>query len=429
MTIWAKLGPAGQGLVGMVAAAVAVGGGYMIYTAAQRPTTEPASLLAPQAPGAQVAAPAAAPQATPAPEATPATEPPPAPEMVEIPAPAFDVVRVDPTGNALVAGQASAGATVSVRIDAQEALRVPAEASGKFVAMFDLDPSDQPRVLSLATLMDDGREVVSGATVILAPTERPKPKREPVELAEVEETPTPDAPVEEAAAPEPAAADPVAAAEPAAEQPAPQPAPVETTKAAPAADPASQAPSTPTVLLADDDGVKVLQAPGTAALGASVVIEAISYPATGVVELAGRGQGNAFVRLYLNNAPVGEAAIGPGGAWTLALQDIAPGLYSLRADQLDDSGKVTSRYETPFKREDEQELAKAAAPSPTAAPSALAVTAQVVTVQPGFTLWGIAKESYGDGLLYVKVFEANKDLIRNPDLIYPGQVFAVPQAQ
>ena len=49
-----------------------------------------------------------------------------------------------------------------------------------------------------------------------------------------------------------------------------------------------------------------------------------------------------------------------------------------------------------------------------------------VTVQPGFTLWGIAKERFGDGVFYVQVFETNRDKIRDPDLIYPGQVFAVP---
>ena len=50
----------------------------------------------------------------------------------------------------------------------------------------------------------------------------------------------------------------------------------------------------------------------------------------------------------------------------------------------------------------------------------------LVTVEPGFTLWRIARETYGEGILYVRVFEANRDQIRNPDLIYPGQVFAVP---
>lgn len=49
-----------------------------------------------------------------------------------------------------------------------------------------------------------------------------------------------------------------------------------------------------------------------------------------------------------------------------------------------------------------------------------------VTVVKGATLWAIAREKYGEGVLYVRVYDANKTLIRNPDLIYPGQVFDLP---
>ena len=56
----------------------------------------------------------------------------------------------------------------------------------------------------------------------------------------------------------------------------------------------------------------------------------------------------------------------------------------------------------------------------------IVVSAVIVTVQPGYSLWRIARESYGEGILYVKVYEANKDQIRDPDLIYPGQIFTVP---
>ena len=51
----------------------------------------------------------------------------------------------------------------------------------------------------------------------------------------------------------------------------------------------------------------------------------------------------------------------------------------------------------------------------------------VRTVQPGATLWAIAEEQFGAGIMYVSVFEANKDQIRDPDLIYPGQVFRIPE--
>ena len=52
-----------------------------------------------------------------------------------------------------------------------------------------------------------------------------------------------------------------------------------------------------------------------------------------------------------------------------------------------------------------------------------------ITVQPGFTLWSIAQERFGEGVMYVQVFEANKDKIHNPNnphLIHPGQVFEIP---
>ena len=56
----------------------------------------------------------------------------------------------------------------------------------------------------------------------------------------------------------------------------------------------------------------------------------------------------------------------------------------------------------------------------------LSIEFRIKTVQPGSTLWAIAKERYGSGIEYHKVFEANKERIRDPDLIYPGQVFEIP---
>ena len=91
-------------------------------------------------------------------------------------------------------------------------------------------------------------------------------------------------------------------------------------------------------------------------------------------------------------------------------------------DEVDNQGVVQSRVETPFKREETAVLEKAIADA--AEEGASPVT--LVTVQPGYTLWGISSRNYGDGIDYVKIFEANKDQIRNPDLIYPGQIFTIP---
>ena len=92
----------------------------------------------------------------------------------------------------------------------------------------------------------------------------------------------------------------------------------------------------------------------------------------------------------------------------------------LRVDAVDASGDVTSRVESPFRREDPVVLSQAADRSE--GPSVV----RVVTVQPGNTLWAIARDRYGEGPSYVKLFEANRDRIRDPDLIYPGQVFSIP---
>lgn len=50
------------------------------------------------------------------------------------------------------------------------------------------------------------------------------------------------------------------------------------------------------------------------------------------------------------------------------------------------------------------------------------------TVKSGDCLWNIAKKIYGDGSKYTKIYEANKDKITNPNLIYPGQVLTIPDA-
>ena len=51
-----------------------------------------------------------------------------------------------------------------------------------------------------------------------------------------------------------------------------------------------------------------------------------------------------------------------------------------------------------------------------------------MVIQPGNNLWRIARVLYGDGSRFTELYEANKDLIRDPNMIYPGQVFVTPGA-
>ena len=48
------------------------------------------------------------------------------------------------------------------------------------------------------------------------------------------------------------------------------------------------------------------------------------------------------------------------------------------------------------------------------------------TVSRGDSLWRLSQASYGAGMRYAVIYKANREQIRNPNLIYPGQVFVVP---
>ena len=52
---------------------------------------------------------------------------------------------------------------------------------------------------------------------------------------------------------------------------------------------------------------------------------------------------------------------------------------------------------------------------------------QIYVVQSGDTLSKISKHYYGDGNKYMRIFEANRDLLKDPDKIYPGQKLRIPK--
>jgi nucleoid-associated protein YgaU len=65
----------------------------------------------------------------------------------------------------------------------------------------------------------------------------------------------------------------------------------------------------------------------------------------------------------------------------------------------------------------------------TASPSPAATDREhTYTVVAGDTLSKIAKREYGDASKWHAIYDANKDTIKNPDLIYPGQTFKIPGA-
>lgn len=179
------------------------------------------------------------------------------------------------------------------------------------------------------------------------------------------------------------------------------------------------------VLRADADGVELIQpaTPIPPEVMDKVVLDTIGYSDTGDVLLSGRAQGGSVVRVYVDNRVVTDLDAGADGRWKGKLDGVKPGIYILRLDELNPAGDVVSRLETPFKREPPAALRM---PGPQEGAPEGSPLIRAVTVQRGDTLWAISRERYGEGILYVRVFEANRDRIRDPDLIYPGQVFSIP---
>lgn len=177
------------------------------------------------------------------------------------------------------------------------------------------------------------------------------------------------------------------------------------------------------ILRSNEEGVRVVRPADPQPRDMrQVALDSISYSARGEVELQGRAQQTARqVQVYLDTRPVASLDVDGSGSWQGALSQVDTGIYTLRIDELDAEGRVISRVETPFKREAPEVLAAA-----TTRGTGGTARVAAVTVQKGDTLWAISRDRYGDGILYVRVFEANRDSIRDPDLIYPGQIFTLP---
>lgn len=177
-------------------------------------------------------------------------------------------------------------------------------------------------------------------------------------------------------------------------------------------------------LLSDADGVRIIPPSDVPPeVLSNVALDAITYDPSGEVLLSGRASGGGFVQVYVDNQPITTSRISVDGAWRTDLPEVDTGIYTLRIDEVDESGTVVSRVETPFKREEPEAVAAVLAEETAQEGFEVAVR----TVQPGSTLWAIAREQFGEGIMYVEVFEANRDLIRDPDLIFPGQVFRMPE--
>jgi len=281
-------------------------------------------------------------------------------------APSFDVVRVNPRGDAVLAGRAEPDAEVIIHDDGEEIGRVMADSRGEwvFVPTEPLAPGN--RELSLSARRGEEPEVLSDDTVVLVV---PEPGKD------------------------------VAG---------------EVTGGAPTGTLALQIPRVSGAAEAEEAPIptRVLQTPsGEEPAPEELALRAVDYGGGGQLVLSGNAPSGARLQVYLDDSLIGIAEVEDGGAWQLVPEGaVEAGVYTMRVDQVDEAGKVISRIELPFAR---------------AEPVVALPEETIVVVQPGNNLWQIARRTYGAGIKYTVIYDSNRDQIRDPHLIYPGQIFTL----
>lgn len=215
---------------------------------------------------------------------------------------------------------------------------------------------------------------------------------------------------------------------PAAKQPSEKAPESEVAAVAPAAKPTETAqPAAPTVTATASQAAPEAPKP-------VVTVEAVESE-RGKLYVAGTGTKGQVVRIYVGDQYVGDVRVGSNGRWLLqAPRDLKPGTVDIRADLVGDAqGTVLARAAVAFEKAEEQiVLTKVVASGETATDGGAAAGSVVqalpnVIIRKGDNLWTISRRLYGQGIRYTTIYQANKGQIRNPDLIYPGQVFLTPQ--
>lgn len=173
------------------------------------------------------------------------------------------------------------------------------------------------------------------------------------------------------------------------------------------------------VMISPPSGPATLVQPPSAAgvpRSGDLVISTVDYDDRGHATISGQAAPGTTVRAYVDDKIVAEGIAGADGRWRLApAKPIEQGKHTLRIDRIAPDGKPVARLELPFER--------------VAVPPAAAGDRKRLYVVRGDNLWNIARAHYGEGWHHTKIFNANKEQIRDPDLIYPGQVFSLPKVE
>ncbi|RTM05303.1 MAG: LysM peptidoglycan-binding domain-containing protein [Hyphomicrobiales bacterium] len=378
--------------------------------------------------------------------------------------PTFDVVRVESNGSIVVAGSAAPNAKVEILNGGTVLGSTDSGPDGAFAIVLDdpLKPGDYTITLRQTV---GGTAVASAQTAVVSVPQSPTGQvlamvEEPGKASQLITVPQAETKLAAPAASDQAAP---AAQAPAATAPA-------TTAPATTAPAASSEATAPAV---GDQASAPAPAPAAAvAAEPKIAVEAVEIDGSKIF-VAGTADPGRKVRAYADAILLGDAQTSADGHFLIeATRDIPVGNYTIHVDGLDSDGvKVVARAAVPFEREPGESIA-AVAPSETktgeakpaetstpaattadaakpTAPAAAEAPAKVAEATPSTdvpetvapklehadgaviirrndTLWRISRRVYGHGVRYSTIYLANQDQIRDPDRIWPGQVFKVP---
>jgi nucleoid-associated protein YgaU len=274
--------------------------------------TAPPSRPAPQPTAAAPSQPAATPATTPAAPAKP---------------PSFDIVRIDPQGQAVIAGRAAPGDRVRVLDGDKPIGEVTADARGEWVLVPDAPIAPGNRQLGLEATGREGGPVRRSGDIVALSVMPPQPT----------------------SAPE----------------------------------------------------------------GQALSLDTAEFGARDRLVLSGHADPGARLNVYAGERLLGTVTADPAGKWSLMSPHREPaGGFELRLDQLAADGSVARRIAAPLERPTTGALAHGG----------------TYVVRNGNSLWLIARHFYGQGTRYTAIYIANREQIRDPNRIYPGQQFKLPKS-
>jgi len=294
--------------------------------------------------------------------------------------PAFDIARIEPTGEAVIAGRAMPGATVELLRNGEFHHRAVADQSGQFVMVPPRLPSGTYD-LTLRAQQPDGKQARSKQSVAVAlepnATERP-----------VVALMTPNKPT-------------VVLSQPAASQPMAAPLVVEAVETEP--------------------GGK-LHVSGQARPGAAL---RLYLNDSFVASVTAGTDGRFAVTINEGVAP---------GSYRVRIDEVGSNSGAVRARaevpfKVPDTATTSGPAQATSSTEQRPQLATAGTtvpPQETSPSTVIVPKIATTTVSRGDSLWRLSHLTYGAGTRYAVIYKANRAQIRNPNLIHPGQIFVLP---